>query len=164
MPWLRSWHGAWYGSVRSSVPKCVSSWPLIVQVEQELPDVPGRVGDCPGVGVVEVEHLAVLGLEGVGAGRGGADDPVAGASVAGEHGQVIAGPTARRPVEPVADQRQAAADLRRNDHLEAVPLQHVDRGLADMRLVVVGGAAVEVDDRVFGWWSIRRPGRAAVPG
>ena len=42
---------------------------LLVEVEQELADVPGRLGDDPRVVVVEVEHLLVLGLEACGCTR-----------------------------------------------------------------------------------------------
>ena len=42
--------------------------------------------------------------------------------------------------------RQAAAVLRRQDHLEAVVLQHRDDGLADLHLVVLRRAAVEIGD------------------
>ena len=57
---------------------------LVVEVEQQLADVPGRLGDGARVGVVEVEHLAVLGLERVRARGRRADDPVAAPRVVGE--------------------------------------------------------------------------------
>ena len=65
---------------------------LLVEVEQELADVPGRTGHGAGVVVVDVEHLAVLGLERVGARRRGADDPVAASGVVGEDGEVASAP------------------------------------------------------------------------
>ena len=43
-------------------------------------------------------------------------------------------------------QRQPAAALRRHDHAEAVVLEHLDGHPGDAGLVVVGRAAVEVDD------------------
>ena len=59
-----------------------------MEVEEELADVPGRGRDGAGVVVVDVEHLPVLGLEGVGARRRGADDPVAAPGVVGEDAEV----------------------------------------------------------------------------
>ena len=104
-------------------------------------------GDGPRVVVVEVEHLRVLGLERVGARRRGADDPVARAGRSRRGPRVLRRrPPAGAGVQAVADHRQAAADLLRDDRLEAVPAQDVDRGVGDVRLVVVRGAAVEVDD------------------
>ena len=120
--------------------------PLVVQVDQELVDVPGRLGDGPGVGVVHVEHLAVLGLQGVGAGGRGAHDGVAGAREGGQRGHVAARPPARHAVPAVADERQPAAHLRRHDDLEAVALQDGHGRRRDVRLVVVRRAAMEVDD------------------
>ena len=49
------------------------------EIDQQLADVPGRIGNGGRVGIGEVEHLAVLRLQGVGARGGGADDPDAGA-------------------------------------------------------------------------------------
>ena len=53
-------------------------------------------------------------------------------------------------VETIADQWEAAADLLGDDRLEAVPLEHPDRGLGHVGLVVVHRAAVEVDDGLVG--------------
>ena len=73
-------------------------------------------------------------------------------------------PAARLRVQAVADQGQAAADLRRDDDLEAVALEDVDRRPADVRLVVVRGAAVEVDDGPVRRRCIGRPARPAGGG
>ena len=120
----------------------------IVEVDEELADVPGRVGDEAGVLVVDVEHLVVLGLDRVRARGRGADDPVALPGVLGERLDVAARVVARLVVEAVADHREPAADLRRDDRLEAVPAEDLHRGVRHVLLVVVGGAAVEVDDRL----------------
>ena len=57
-----------------------------------------------------------------------ADDPVAPSRVVGEDVEVRPGPPARAGVQAVADHRQAAADLLRDDRLEAVPAEDLDRG------------------------------------
>ena len=54
---------------------------------------------------------------------------------------------ARRREIAVRLQGQAAAILRRHDHPKSVVLEHRDDHLADVRLVVVGSAAVEIHDR-----------------
>ncbi len=51
----------------------------------------------------------------------------------------------------VAEHRQTAAILGWDDHLKAVVLQDCDRGFAHKRLVVHGGAAVEIDDFPLGF-------------
>ena len=119
---------------------------LVVEVDEQLADVPGRIRHGPRVGVVEIEHLAVLGLERVRARRRRADDPVAPPGVVRENVEVGSRPAASARVEAVADHRQTAADLVRDDDLQAVPAKHVDRGKRDVGLVVVRRAAVEQHD------------------
>ena len=133
-----------------------------MEVEQELADVPGGIGHGSGIAVVEVEHLAVLGLERVGARRRGADDPVPRPRVAGQDRQVVTGPRSGGVVQAVADERQTATRLGRHDHLETVPFQDLKRRRRDMRLVVVRRAAVEVHDGPLGRRRTGRIGRAVV--
>ena len=78
------------GERLAQLPEARVQAPLVVEVEQELADVPRGIGDGAGILVVEVEHLAVLGLEGVGARGRRADDPVPGARVARQDLQVAA--------------------------------------------------------------------------
>ena len=53
---------------------------------------------------------------------------------------------ARRGEVAVRLQRESAAVLLRHDHAKAVVLENRHDHLADARLVVVGAAAVEIDD------------------
>ena len=69
----------------------------------------------------------------------------------------------RRGVQPVADEREAATGLGRDDHLEAVALEDRHCRLGDVRLVVVRGTAVEVDDGAVRGRRLRRIGRAVAP-
>jgi hypothetical protein len=70
--------------------------------------------------------------------------------VVGEHPVVAFGPLPCVGVQAVADQRQAAAHLLGDDGLEPIACQDLDRGLGHVRLVVVGRAAVEVHNGLFG--------------
>ena len=106
----------------------------VVQVEQELADVPGRIGDRGGVGVGQVKHLAVLRLERVGAGGRGAHDPVARPRERGQLRQVAARLGASVVVQAVRNERQAAALLPRHDHAEPVALEDLDRVASEVGL------------------------------
>ena len=150
MPWLRSWHGAWYGSVPVRAPKPVSSRPSSCRWTRNSLMSQVASATARGVGVVHVEHLAVLGLQGVGARGGCAHDGVAGPRERGQRGHVAPRPPARDGVPAVADERQPAAHLGRHDDLEAVALQDGHGRRRDVRLVVVRRAAVEVDDGLVG--------------
>ena len=117
-----------------------------MEIEQELADVPGRIGHGAGVVIGQVEHLAVLGLERMGAGRRGAHDPVAGPGEGGQRVEVAPRLATCVVVHPVADERQAAALLLGHDDIEAVALEDGHRVPAKVGLEPVHRAAVEVDD------------------
>ena len=91
MPWDFSWQGGWYGRGSTIGAKPVSSSPRSWRSSEELADVPCRIGDGAGIGVRQVEHLAVLGLQGVGARGRGAHDPIPGARERRQRGEVAAG-------------------------------------------------------------------------
>ena len=135
---------------------------LLVQLEQELADIPGGRRHRVRVFTAHVEDLLVLGLERVRARGRRPDDPVALAGIFGEHVDVATRLVPRRLVQAVADHRQAAAFLRRRDHFEPVPLQDGDRGVGHVLLVEVGGAAVKVDDSLVGRWHGRAAGAPEV--
>jgi hypothetical protein len=118
----------------------------VEEVAEELADVEHARTHERQVGVVHVQDLARLPLQHQAAAGQAGDDRVPLARVWREPGDEVTHVVPSRLEAPVRLQRQAAAALRRHDHLEPVLLEHLDRHHADAGLVVVGRAAVEVDD------------------
>ncbi len=118
---------------------------LGVELPQPLEDVPGGLFQGLAARIFPVQELRGLLLQGQGAAGAGAHDGVTGQAEARQPGHV-APVIALRGVElAVGEHGQAAAVLGRDQHLVAVGFQDHHRGLADEGLVVLGGAAVEVD-------------------
>ena len=140
----------------------------VVQLEQQLADVVGALGDQLEVGIVlEVEDLARLALEHQRAARRVADDErVVVAHVRGQVARQAQDDLARVVEEAAGLQRQPAAVLLGDLDLEAVVLEDGDELLALFGLVVLGAAAVEVDDLASGPRALvlARPAREAPPG
>ena len=123
IPWLRSWHGAWYGRSSSSRPNRVSRRPCSWRSRRnsQMSHVACATSFASSSWMSSIS--LVLGLERVRAGGRGADDPVALAGrTPARTVDVLAGALAGVVVEAVADQRKAAADLLGDDRLEAVAL------------------------------------------
>ncbi len=135
----------------------------VVEHLEVLADVVEARADHLEVLVLHAQDLAGLALEHQRAARGGGHDVVAGARVGGQLRGQAAHVAARVGEDAVALERQPAAALLGNDHLEAVVLEHRDGLLGGQRLVVVGAAAVEVDDGALRAGRVRRTAPLAGP-
>ena len=115
--------------------------------EEEFAEVVHRLADDLEIVVLDTEDLVRLALQHEAAARRVRDDRQSRARVRGETGDEASHVGARRREVAVRLQGKAAAVLLRNDHPKPVVLEDGDDHLAEARLVVVGAAAVEVDDR-----------------
>ena len=118
---------------------------FLVQKQQEFVEVVGVLGHQAGIGIVHVEQLGGLLFEREGAACGSADDGDALAGVSHQAAHVVLVVLAGGFELAVRKQGQAAAVLRRDDHLEAVGFQHAHCRPSHARLVILGRAAVEIN-------------------
>ena len=107
-----------------------SQLPAIVQLAQELADVPGIRGQQLRVVRVQAEEFRGLLLQRQGAAGGGADDRVTAPHPRQQRPHIRVVLSSRRVELAVGEHRQAATGLPRQDHFIAVVFQDLDRRFA----------------------------------
>jgi hypothetical protein len=135
----------------------------LVHEEEELAKVIRRLAHRLQVLVLDAQNLVRLALEHQAAARGVRHDRQALAGVGDEVGDEPPHVLPCRREVSVGLQREAAAVLRRDDHVVAVVLEDGDDHLPDAGLVVVGAAGVEIDDAPVGGRALVSP-RPALEG